>query len=38
MAGGTTMKPVLINSPSLANCSLLELGDKVEELNNAGVR
>ena len=38
MAGGTTMKPVLINSPSLANCSLLELGDNVEELINAGVR
>ena len=31
------MKPVLINSPSLANCNLLELGDNVDELVRAGV-
>ena len=32
------MEPVLINSPSLANCNLLELGDNVDELVRAGVR
>ena len=32
------MKPILINSPSLANCNLLELGNDVEELMKAGVR
>jgi ribulose-phosphate 3-epimerase/D-allulose-6-phosphate 3-epimerase len=26
------MKPIVINSPSLANCNLLELKDNVQEL------
>ena len=31
------MKPIVINSPSLANCNLLELKDNVQELVDAGV-
>ncbi len=30
------MKPIVINSPSLANCNLLELKDNVQELVDAG--
>jgi len=32
------MKPVVFNSPSLANCNLLELADNAEELVKAGVK
>ncbi len=31
------MKPIVINSPSLANCNLLELKDNVQELVDAGI-
>lgn len=32
------MKPIVINSPSLANCNLLKLGEDVDTLINEGVK